>query len=191
MGWVYGFHSLDPGIIGELSSAPAADLVARLGRKGISPEEVGCESWDDGIDENQALTLLATTRTWDVDKDLDAIEAITALNQSLGPVRKLLDEMQDFAASALPGRFHPAEVGLMGIAMPEAIALALSAVEPFTGAEGRRVLSGPSSWLQRMVPGGVRKRVAADDHLWRHWNDLVEALKWSHSHGEWLGLHMS
>jgi len=191
MGWVHGFHSLDPAVIKELSTASPADLVARVRAKGISPGDVGCESWDEGVDENAALTLLATTREWDVDKDLEGIEQIARLAPSLAAARKLLRQMEDFSASGLPERFHPAEAGLMGIAMPDTISAALAAVEPFAGPEGRRMLATPSSWLNGLSTGRLRKRIESDDTLWQHWTDLVEAVRWAHSRGEWLGLHLS
>ena len=191
MGWVYGFHSLDPRVIAELSAASRADVVARLKTRNLQPEDVGCESWDEDVDENTALSILATTREWDVDKDLGAIQAIAGLDPSLAPVRKLLGEMEDFSASALPDRFHPVEAGLMGIAVPETIAAALAAAEPFSGPEARRALSTPSTLMQRLLPGGVRKQLASDDVLWKRWTDLVEAMRWAHSRGEWLGLSMA
>jgi hypothetical protein len=189
MGWVYGFHSLDPRIVGELTSASKADLVARLKAKGISPEDAGCDSWEDELDENTVLSILATTREWDVEKSLAAIEQLTALDPALAPVRRLLREMEDFSASGLPERFHATEVGLMGIAMPETIAAALVAAEPFAGVEGRRALATPSSWMNRLF-AGVRKQIAADDFLWQRWTALIEAMRWAHSRGEWLGLGM-
>lgn len=191
MGWVYGFHSLDPAVIKELSSASPADVVARLKAKGISAEDAGCESWDDGVDENNAMTLLATTREWDVDKDLGTIEQIAGLDPSLAAIKKLLRQMEDFSASGLPERFHPTESGLMGIAMPETIAAALVAAEPFTGPEGRRVLAKPSSWLNGLSTGRLRRRIESDEYPWKRWSDLVEAVRWAHSRSEWLGLHMS
>lgn len=189
MGWVYGFQSLDPKVIGELASASKADVVARLVAKGIGPEEAGCDSWDE-LNENTALSLLATTREWDVDKDLAGIEQLVGLDPLLAPVKRLLREMEDFSASALPRRFHPEEVGLMGIAMPATIAAALAAAEPFATPEGRRVLASPSSWVQRLVPG-FRKQVASDDFLWKRWGHLLEAMRWADSRHEWLGLGMS
>lgn len=130
MGWVYVFRSLDPRVIADLASTSRTDVVARLVGKGIAPEDAGCDSWDD-LNENTALSLLATTREWDVDKDLDGIESLAGLDPLLAPVKRLLREMEDFSASALPGRFQPQEVGLMGIAMPSTIAAALAAAEPF------------------------------------------------------------
>jgi hypothetical protein len=191
MGWVYGFHSLDPTIVKDVLSISPAELVARLKAKGISPENAGCESWDDGVDENSALTLLATTREWDVDKDLENIDQIAGLAPALIAIKKLLREMEDFRASGLPGRFHPTEVGLMGIAMPATISAALVAAEAYAKPEGRQLLAKPSSWLNGLSTGSVRKRIASDDHLWKHWTDLVEAMRWAHTRSEWLGLHMS
>lgn len=70
MGVVYGLHSLDPAVVARLIGASTRDLVKELQARGMVPEDVGSESWDE-IDENAALTQLATTKEWDVDKPME------------------------------------------------------------------------------------------------------------------------
>lgn len=191
MGWVYGFHSLNPVVISELASLAAGDIRQRLIQGGIAPEQVGVENWDDDLDENEALTLLATTREWDVDKSLDDIRAIASLEPEMAPVVAALREMESFSASGLAARFHSRETGLMGITIPATLAAAASAVGPFITAEGRkRLTSTKPSLVQRLLGGGVRGRLS-HDYLWQHWANFGQALQFASERGEWLGLHMS
>ena len=131
MGWVYGFHSLNPAVVRELLALQTDEIRQRLIQRAVSPEQVGVESWEEDIDENQALTILASTREWDVDKALEDIQAIASSDPALAPVAAVLREMEDFRASNLPKRFHPRETGLMGIAMPGTVEAANAAVRPF------------------------------------------------------------
>ena len=191
MGIIYGFHSLDPVVLGRLVEAPTNMLVEQLKARGVPPEDVGGESWDE-IDENAALTILATTREWDVDKSMEDLRMIPGLAGELSPVGQLLREMEDFTASSLPQRFHPLEMGLMGIAMPSRIDAAAKAITPFTGDEGRARLSEARLTLfQRLLSSGLRKRIRGNPYVWENWMRLAEAIQWAHARHEWLGLHMA
>jgi hypothetical protein len=191
MGWVYGIHSLNPAVLREISTL-APDLIGqRLRAAGLSRADVGGEEGDP-VDPNTALTLLATTRQWELDKSLDDIEGLIDLVPDLAPVRALLKEMQDFKASGIAARFHPEEIGLMGIAMPATIAGALAAARPYGGAGGRKKFEAtPISAMRRLLSAGLRKRLLTDDYVWDNWNRIVEAMEWADQRGEWLGLAMS
>ena len=192
MGWVYGLHSLNPAVVGELLALPTPEIQRRLIQRGVSPQEVGVESWEDEIDVNEALTILATTREWDVDKSLEDLQAIAGLEPALAPVAAALREMEDFRASKLPERFQPREAGLMGIAMPNTVAAAAAAAAPFMTPESRpRFGEKRQSFFQRFFGHGVRARLCSDDYLWQHWKDLGQALQYAFERSEWLGLHMS
>lgn len=189
MGWVYGFHSLDPAVVASVLAASPADLVARLQAGGYSPEDVGSEAWED-IDENAALAALATTREWDIDKSLDELRRVLEGRPELSSVSRLLGEMEDFTASGLPERFHPVDVGLMGIAMPETVAAAAAALEPYAGVDGRaRLADIRLPMLKRLLSIGQPGRIREDDALWENWTRLTEAVAWAHGRGDWLGLH--
>jgi hypothetical protein len=193
MGWVYGFHSLNPAVIRELLELPTDEIRRRLIQRGVSPERVGVESWDDpDFDENEALTVLATTREWDVEKSLEDIRAYAGRDPGLAPVAAALREMESFGASQLPDRFHPRETGLMGIAMPATVKAAAAAAAPFMSPESRpRFGESKRSLLQRLFGHGVRARLSSNDYLWQHWTDFGKALQYAAEHDEWLGLHMS
>jgi len=191
MGVIYGLHSLDPAVVGQLIGTSTKDLVRRLKARGISPEDVGSDSWDE-IDENAALTHLATTKEWDVDKSMEDLRMIPGLATDLSPVTQLLQEMEDFRASALPARFHAPEMGLIGIGMSPKIAAAAAAIAPFTGAEGRaRLIEARLPWFQRLLSSGLRGRIRDNAYVWEHWTNLAEAIQWANSRNEWLGLHMA
>jgi len=191
VGWVYGIHSLSPAVIREISALSADEIGARLRAAGLSMADAGGEEGDP-VDPNTALTLLATTRQWELDKSLDDIEGLIDLVPDLAPVRALLKEMEDFSASGVANRFHPEEIGLMGIAMPATIASALAAARPYGGASGRKKLEeAPISAIRRLLSAGLRKRLLADDYVWDNWNRIVEAMEWADQRGEWLGLAMS
>ena len=191
MGLVYGFHSLDPAVVARLIGTSASDLVKELKARGKTPEGVGSESWDE-IDENAALTHLATTKEWDVDKSMEDLRMIPGLATELTPVALLLEEMEDLTASSLPERFHAPEMGLIGIGMPPRIAAAATAIGAFTGTQGRTRLSEARLPLfQRLLSRGLRKRIRDDAYVWEHWTHLAEAIQWAPSRNEWLGLHMA
>jgi hypothetical protein len=191
MGIIYGFHSLDPVVLGRLLDTPTNKLVEQLKARGVPPEDVGGDSWDE-IDENAALTILATTREWDVDKSMEDLRMIPGLAGELSPVGQLLREMEDFTASSLPPRFHPPEIGLIGIAMPPSIEAAAAAITPFTGAEGRARLSEARLPLwQRLLSSSLRKRIRGNPYVWGNWMRLAEAIQWANTRHEWLGLHMA
>ena len=191
MGWVYGIHSLSPAVIREISALSADEIGPRLRAAGLSMADAGGEEGDP-VHPNTALTLLATTRQWELDKSLDDIEGLIDLVPDLAPVRALLKEMEDFSASGVANRFHPEEIGLMGIAMPATIASALAAARPYGGASGRKKLEeAPISAIRRLLSAGPRKRLLADDYVWDNWNRIVEAMEWADQRGEWLGLAMS
>jgi hypothetical protein len=192
MGWVYAFKSLNPAVIRELTSLSTEQLRQRLLEGGIAPEDAATGPGEGNLDENEAMALLATTRECDVDKSLDDIRAVAALDPAMAPVLVALREMESFAASQLPERFHSREAGLMGIAMRATIAAAAVAVAPYIGPDGRRALtSTKESLLQRLFGGGVRRRLASDDYLWKRWSDFGLILQHASEHGEWLGLHMA
>ena len=112
MGWVYGFHSLNPAVIRELLDLSADEIRRLLIQRGVSPGQVGIESWDeDDLNENEALTILASTQEWDVDKSLENIQALSSQDPGLAPVAAALREMESFRASQVPDRFHPRETG--------------------------------------------------------------------------------
>lgn len=191
MGIIYGFHSLDPVVLGRLAETPTNKLVEQLKARGVPPEDLGGESWEE-IDENAALTILATTREWDVDKSMEDLRMIPGLTDELAPVGQLLREMEDFTASSLSPRFHPAEMGLIGIAMPPTIEAAATAITPFTGVEGRTRLSEVRLPLfQRLLSRGLRSRIRGNPYVWENWMRLAEAIHWAHTRHEWLGLHMA
>jgi len=192
MGWVHGFHSLSPAVIRELLDLPTDEIRRRLIQRGVSPERVGVESWEDAdFDENEALTILATTREWDVDKSLEDVQALAGQDPGLAPVAAALREMESFRASQLPARFHPRETGLMGIALPATVKAAAAAAAPFVSPESRPRFGEKPSLLQRLFGHGVRARSSSNDYLWQHWTDLGKALQYAAEHDEWLGLHMS
>lgn len=189
MGIIYGFHSLDPVALGRLVETPTSNLVEQLKARGVPLEDVGGESWDE-IDENAALTILATTREWDVDKSMEDLRMIPGLAGELSPVSQMFREMEDFTASSLPPRFHPPEMGLIGIAMPPRIQAAATAIPPFTGPEGRARLSEVRLPLfQQLLSSGLRKRIRGNPYVWDNWTRLAEAIQWAHARHEWLGLH--
>ena len=111
MGWVYGIHSLSPAVIREISALSADEIGPRLRAAGLSMADAGGEEGNP-VHPNTALTLLATTRQWELDKSLDDIEGLIDLVPDLAPVRALLKEMEDFSASGVANRFHPEEIGL-------------------------------------------------------------------------------
>lgn len=194
MGLVYGFHSLNPAVIRELLDLPTKEIRRRLIQRGVSPEQIGVESWDDDddLDENEALTILASTREWDIDKSLEDIQALSGQGPGLAPLAAALREMESFRASQVPDRFHPRETGLMGIAMPATIKAAAAAAVPFMAPESRpRIGESKPSLFQRLFGHGVRARLSSDDYLWQHWTDFGKALQYAAEHDEWLGLHMS
>jgi len=191
MGWVFGIHSLSPTVIHEISTLSSDEIGQRLRAAGLSMADVGGDEGEP-VHPNTALTLLATTRQWELDKSLDDIEGLIDLVPDLAPVRALLKEMEDFSASGVARRFHPDEIGLMGIAMPATIAGALAVARPYSGASGRKKLEEtPISAIRRLLSAGLRKRLLADDYVWDNWNRLVEAMEWADQRGEWLGLVMS
>jgi hypothetical protein len=190
MGWVYGIHSLNPAVIREIATLSDVEIGQLLLAKGHSMAEVGGDEGDPI--PNTALTLLATTRQWELDKSLDDLERLIDLVPDLAPVRTLLKEMEDFNASGVERRFRPDEIGLMGIGMPQTIAAALAAARPYAGAGGRRKFEEtPISGFRRLRSAGLRKRLLAGDYVWDNWNRLVEAMEWADQRGEWLGLAMS
>jgi hypothetical protein len=105
----------------------------------------------------------------------------------------MLREMEDFSASSVPSRFHPEEVGLMGIATTATIQVARTAIAPYVGPEGRERLAAevPSSILSRLIAGDLSKRIRSDEYVWSNWTKLAEAVEWAADRGEWLGLHMA
>ena len=191
MGWVYGIHSLNPVVVREIAALSADEIGQRLRAAGLSMADVGGEEGDP-VHPNTAFTLLATTREWELDKSLEDIEGLIDLVPDLAPVRALLKEMEDFRASRVERRFHPDEIGLMGIAMPATIAVALVAARPYGGTIGRKKFEEtPMSAIRRLLSAGLRKRLLTDDYVWDNWSRVGEAMEWADERGEWLGLAMS
>lgn len=192
MGSSYAFHTLDPGVVADVTFTPADELVQRLQLKGVSPEAVGCSGWGDELDLNEVLSILATTQSWDIDWSLATLIRVCRLSPTLVPVRSLFRHMEDLQAASIPAEFGPRECGLLGIALPPAIEAAFGAIEPFSGDKGRAAFEFIElSVLRTLLSGRLRSRLLADEWLWRYWNCLADALRTAHERQEWLALHMA
>jgi hypothetical protein len=187
MGWVYGIHSLNPVVVREIAALSADEIGQRLRAAGLSMADVGGEEGDP-VHLNTAFTLLATTREWELDKSLEDIEGLIDLVPNLAPVRALLKEMEDFRASRVERRFHPDEIGLMGIAIPATIAGALVAARDHTaGQSDARVRGDADLRHSPLCFAGLRNALLTDDYVWDNWSRVVEADGVGGPAREWLG----
>jgi hypothetical protein len=184
---VVALHSLDPVVASELTFLPGAELARRLRERGVAAEGAG--EWDEDINLHAALPALATTRAWPVGGSVRPLVAITRLSGELQPVRALFAQMEDVRAASLPPRTEADAPGVVGIALPATIAAAAAVFPAFATEEARGMLAeAPENLAWRLWTARVRRRIASEDGLWRHWLALGAALQWAQDRGEWLAL---
>jgi hypothetical protein len=191
MGWVYGLHEMDPAVVREVGGLDGDALAERLARSGRTPGDLGLDDLADAS-PNSALLALASRRSWDVDKSLEDLQALCALVPELSPIARVLREAEDMKAAAVPGRFHPEEIGLMGIAISDSLKAALPAAREFGAPEAReRIASTRLPFLKKLTHGSVLSRWREDDYLWDNWRRVTEAVRSAAENGCWLGLETS
>jgi hypothetical protein len=181
----HALHVLDPRVVSALTFTTPEAVAEQLRQRGIDTGDVD-------LNLNRALTALATTRSFTLSRTVDQLVRVTRLAAGLGPVRKLFRQMEDLRAAEVPDTFRSAEAGLVGIAMPAAIAEALAAIRPFTGDEGREALAYQDlTMIEWLFLGRVQRRVEEDDELWQAWSDLAAALADADERKQWLGLQIA
>jgi hypothetical protein len=163
----------------DLDWAGAMRLFKELGR--TTPPDSGASSWDEYEELfeserwNLVLLLASSEALWDLDKSLDrpgdGLPGIAALLPALSPVKHLLSAMESFESSSVSDAFAPYEMGLMGIAPPEAVAAALSVAVEYSTPEARaRIGAAPVPFFKRALGGGAAlSSWQKDDYLWGHW----------------------
>jgi hypothetical protein len=191
MGWVYSLHEMDPVVVREVSGLDGDALAGRLARSGRTPGDLGLDDFADAS-PNFALLALASRRSWELDKSLEDLQAVCTLVPELRPIARVLREAEDMKAAALPARFHPEEIGLMGIAVAESLKEALPSAREFGAAGAReRIASTRLPFLKKLTHGSVLSRWREDGYLWDNWSRLTEAVRSAAESGSWLGLEMS
>jgi hypothetical protein len=176
---------LEPRAVSALTFTPPAVVADQLLQRGLA-------SGDVDLDLNRALVALATTRSWTLARPVEQLVRMTRLASGLEPVRTLFRQMEDLGAASLPDSFRARERGLVGIALPPAIAAAFAAIRPFTGEAGREAFALLDlTMVEWLFLGRVQRRVEDDDDLWQSWTDLAEALAFAHGTEQWLGLHVA